>query len=91
MIHEDFLLLCRVILFSASYYEGVVVRGHDVTVQFLGGSSVQSYLCKLGDYNFHLCEQHQQYNSNYVTFTSNIFVSNINVKHYSEVDCKFML
>ena len=37
--------------------EGVEVRGHDVTVQFLGGSSVQSYLCKLGDSNFHPCEQ----------------------------------
>ena len=37
--------------------EGVVVNGHEVTIQFLGGNSVQSYLCKLGDSNFRLCEQ----------------------------------
>ena len=36
--------------------EGVVVNGHEVSIQFLGGSSVQSYLCKLGDSNFHPCE-----------------------------------
>ena len=39
--------------------EGVVVSGHDVTIQFLGGSSVQYYLCKIGDSNFHPCEQQQ--------------------------------
>ena len=37
--------------------EGVVVNGHEVTVQFLGGNSVQSYLCKNDDIKYRPCEQ----------------------------------
>ena len=60
VIHEDCLLVCTGSSCSVHLInEGVVVNGHEVTVQFLGGSSVQSYLCKIGDSNFHPCEWHQ--------------------------------
>ena len=36
--------------------DGVVVKGYDVSIQFLGSRNVRFYLCKLDDGNFFTCK-----------------------------------
>jgi len=37
--------------------DGVLVDGHNVSIQFQGSSDILSYLCKIDDSNYRTCEQ----------------------------------